>query len=748
MKFLQISSRFRRPMSITFSSARSRLPFTYNSSHSHQRSYMPFCVCNFKVYSLSCATSPPFPSESSLTPASNFVDEFAKVLCCDDLQSVADHPLSAECQKRLPDLDDHQFLAILCNFDAFFQQKGGNFRSGPDEDNPLNKLMSSLDSECCKRFADGSADDYSRALSLLETHSFFLAVHRSKMVNRVLRHNCKTPFSSSKPLLHRYLAFMNQHRLWIKPFKFYWVEYALEHRLDELDVPDICAFLQAYVVTLNRYISKDELLVRIFAKFTNQLDGIHKSHLLTFLLFANRLMYLYQYETITPHVTKLLNFLNHNFEAYPLTCHINAAALSSKLLICRPQYLQKICDAIVKIPEISVDAFLNVDTAGDTSERTQNFHIKGMSTPSLSPGEVENHFSCSSAKAGSQFTSSRQLSEFSQSTKLLNKVTEASPVPPVQSGHSIPCSNSSMVSLFPYNKNNIPTMHMMTLTNVVVFFNCFHLAAQLKPFLESSPVSHYFLDKSPRLYVSVMTYLAFVGLFSHSISTFLSTDFLLKTFKRLHIFKIPRHIFFLNATVEIECPNYNGPYLEPELRCKKNEFMMKHCPKKVFFVDKQTFQAIYKMYAYEAAAKEYVLYKYTMDEAATLLGELFGGNNYTHVCRALPHLSGENLIWCMDAAGNPQKLSAEVKEARAINFEFIDPEQQRWFILVCSSVNIHDKEGPGPMVVYREVPKVRQMKLLGFQVVEVVHEEWEMMNRDQKMSILKEKLGMPVSKSR
>lgn len=757
MKFLQITSHFCRPVSITFASVRNRLPFSCSSSsHSHRQSYLPICGCKF--YSLSNSVNPACPSEASLTPTSNLVQEFAKVLHNDDLLLVANHPVSVECQKRLQDLDDHQFLAILSNFDAFFQQKGSNFCGKPNENNPLNKLMLSLDSECCKRFADG--DNYTRALSLLETHRFFLAVHHSKMIQRVLRRNCKTPFSAPKPLLHRYLAFMNQHRLWDKPFKFYWLEYALQARLDELDVPDICAFLQAYVVTLNRFISNDELLINIFAKFTNQLDSIHKSHLLTFLLFANRLMYLYQYATITPHVAKLLHFLNTNFEAYPLTCHINAAILSSKLLLYRPQYLQKICDAILKMPEISVDAFLNVSTAGDPQARTQPLDVVGTSLPSSSLGKVDNHSSCSSTIVSSQFNFSgtemkNRPSEFSQPTNMVKEVT-VSPVSVsvlkneiqpsmVESDHSIPRSDSSMVSLFPYNKNTLLAMHIVNFTNTVAFFNCIDVAAQLKPFLESSPVRQYFLDASPKLYVSAITYLAFVGLFSHSISTFLSNEFLLKTFKRVNVFKIPRHIFYLDAAVQIECPNYHGDHLKPELRRKMDDFMIDHSPRKVHFVDKKTFQAIYKMYAYEAAAREYVLYKYTMDEAAALLGELFGGDDYTHVCRALPDLSGENLIWCMDAAGNPKKLSAEVKEGRVINFESIDLQQHRWFILVCSSLNIHDKEGVGPMVVYKEVPKVRQMKLLGFQVVEVVHEEWETMSRDQRISILKAKLGLSAT---
>ncbi|KAK7595108.1 hypothetical protein V9T40_001541 [Parthenolecanium corni] len=749
MKYFQIISSFHSPFRIISSLFRNHPPLSYSCSlYSHRNLCLP--VCGRKFYSHSNTDKRP----NLIFNSSSLIQDFAEVLQSGDLRSVASHPISVDCQKRLPDLDDHQFLTVLSDYDSFFQRKGGSLRYGFNKSNPLNWLMTSFDSECSKRFADG---DFVKSLSILESHRFFLAVNRSKMINRVLRNNLKTPFTSPKPILRRYLAFMTRHHLWGQPFKFYQVEYALQVRLDELDVPDICSFLEAFIVTPSRYISNDELLISIFARFTNQLDSIHSSHLLTFLLFSNRQIYIYHYATLTPHVSKLLHFLNTNFEAYPLTCHINAVALSVKFLLHRPQYLQKICDAIVRMSEISVDAFLNGGSSGDCQARTLPLNVEDTAFPSScsvkmdngTPSISTNVDSCQLVPSFNGLEMKNFPSKLSDSTAIDKGVAEnlptenEHPLPTmVKNGHSGP----RVASSFRLNRDVTPALNITQFTNTVAFFNCNDMAAQLKPFLESNRVSQYFLEASPELYVRAITYLAYIGHFSHLISTFLSEEFLLETYKRISIFNVPRYIPELDAILQIECPNCQSHRLMPEFRRKMADFMLAHYPGKVRFVDRETLRAIHKNFVYEVVTREFVLYKYTMEEAASLISELFGGDGYTHMCRALPHLSGENLIWCTDAAGKPQKLSAEVKEARTLNFEVIDTEELRWFILVCSSCNIHDKERVRPMVVGREVLKVRQMKLLGFQVVEVVHEEWETMSRDQRLSILKQKLSSSVAK--
>lgn len=673
MNFSQISFHFRRLLPTISNSIRARPPFSYSSLY--YLSNPTACGCKFSSFA-----NTSIPPQDISSDTSTLIDEFARVLQHNDIYSVTSHPVSAECHQRLLDLDDQQFLALLNHFNSFYQQKGGIYREIFSKRNPLNWLLSSLDSECFKRFG---LRDYTEAFTILESNPVLCSAYESKMVNHVLRKCGKTPSSAPKPLLTRYVTLMNHHRLWRQPFNFYWLEYCLQHRFDELEIPELCLFLEAYVVTSYRFVSHDELLVNIFDRFIDELENIDKKHLLTFLLFANRQVYLYQYSTFTPRAIKLLSFLDSNFEAYPLIFHIYAASFSTKFLIYRPSYLQKICEAVIKIPASSFDDLRSTEISW----------IKFLPTS----------------------------------------------VVKIKRNHSIPETDQPLDSYFP-----LLAFQMKKLTHVVAFFNCTRLAPQLKSFLENDTMSRYLLDTNPAIYTHSITYLAYLGHFSHLIDTFLSEEFLLKVFKKLTPYRVHRHILRLDAAMEIECPDYAGHRLEPKFRSKMISFGLYHNPKRIVFYDKETLKVRYKTFPSEQALREHVLYKYTMDEAATLLAELLG-DDYTLMYRPLPHLTSKNLIWCTDAAGQPQKLPVEVKNGSIINFDAIDHYKQRWYVLVCSSRNAHDEEGPGAMVVGKEVPKVRQLRLLGFRVVEVVFEEWEMLTRDQKLNVLKLKLGLPVN---
>ncbi len=277
----------------------------------------------------------------------------------------------------------------------------------------------------------------------------------------------------------------------------------------------------------------------------------------------------------------------------------------------------------------------------------------------------------------------------------------------------------------------------------MAFFN-FHsrkadVYSELLNFLKREEIKTKFLLDHPKRFARIIAYLSYVGLYSNElVNLLLSNDFLRKTYKKLGHHAVHRHILRLDFGMGIECPSYVGNRLAPDFREKFANFLVDNHPKNCYRVDHIAFENSYKMFPSEHACNEHVLYNRTMEDASYILNDILGGDEYTHVCRILPHWPGKNLIFCTGTDKTARKLTPTIKGNQRLDLQELD-ENFWWFALVCSSRN---KYGGGkPMVVGKEIPKVRQLKRLGFRILNVVHEDWELMTGDEKSDLLRKQIS-------
>lgn len=226
------------------------------------------------------------------------------------------------------------------------------------------------------------------------------------------------------------------------------------------------------------------------------------------------------------------------------------------------------------------------------------------------------------------------------------------------------------------------------------------------------------MNKFPRTLIALIHYLCLKGIYDETlIQKVLDMEFLYNAYgKKQYMFG--REILYIDTTVELEYPNYNGPRLPPEIR----NYLSKKYSETIVDPNKNK------------KSKHHLWHLEVKGTAETIFGKDYIVEKYL-----LPNHPRADIVVNLNNDKEPQPLDCNFKNKEAFTGLVRAPKDGNYFVLVVASKNMCLYQSTIPNG--ETLSKMKQLRLLGYKPILIHNEEWPSGNTLEKMKYLKSLLG-------
>ncbi|XP_019872649.1 FAST kinase domain-containing protein 5, mitochondrial [Aethina tumida] len=224
----------------------------------------------------------------------------------------------------------------------------------------------------------------------------------------------------------------------------------------------------------------------------------------------------------------------------------------------------------------------------------------------------------------------------------------------------------------------------------------------------------------PRSLSCSLHYLSLRGLYSHQLlDKVLDKTYIEDTYGK-NIKCLPREIFFLDGSLQVECPDYTGNRLLPKTRYKAAKWHTEFTP------------------SHDQWKKISIADQLILDTIDTIT-EYVGDKRYLYIEHVLPHFSKADVILCKDNTTN--KFVEPIGFTNYVFGDIMVPHKDdnlKWYAVVIAGWNntIRDTNFP----VGQIVTKMRQLEKIGYTPILVIWSEFIDLNKEQKLYYIRNKL--------
>ncbi|XP_050292932.1 FAST kinase domain-containing protein 5, mitochondrial isoform X2 [Anthonomus grandis grandis] len=233
-------------------------------------------------------------------------------------------------------------------------------------------------------------------------------------------------------------------------------------------------------------------------------------------------------------------------------------------------------------------------------------------------------------------------------------------------------------------------------------------------------------NQHPRCLPAALNYLSLRGLYSYELmNRVLDYDFIINNFGKFPKL-LPRQLFCLDCAIDVECPDYKGNRLRPEIRYKaakwQTEWPPSHdqwkkiSPKDQFFLD-------------------------ALDSVKKVVGH--DTTDFVSVRHVVPHFPMADIIVCKDL--NTNKFTKLLGFERYIHGDVMFPHQDgtlKWYAILILTRNNTTRglknELPEPLGTL--AMKIRHLEKIGYNPVQVVWRNFLDLNFEDKVEYIRNKL--------
>lgn len=231
------------------------------------------------------------------------------------------------------------------------------------------------------------------------------------------------------------------------------------------------------------------------------------------------------------------------------------------------------------------------------------------------------------------------------------------------------------------------------------------------------------VTQHPMDFIMTMYYLSRVGVYPVDLLDILfSTEFIARAYpKGLTQFPLRKHyvlgqeLLTIDGGVGIECTDYKGNRLDANVRHNIQRYYCWNLPKLL--------STNLECVNFEKLVKSSRATTRTLYITRLALERVLGGARFVHTGYLLPHLPRPNLLFATSKEGTPVPLTSSVYEKMIVDRSSIDRDLE-WFTFGVYSFGGQASENEEGGLQAEEIPKVRQLKKMGFNVLRLVHREW------------------------
>uniref|UniRef100_A0A6P7F9H3 FAST kinase domain-containing protein 5, mitochondrial n=1 Tax=Diabrotica virgifera virgifera TaxID=50390 RepID=A0A6P7F9H3_DIAVI len=185
---------------------------------------------------------------------------------------------------------------------------------------------------------------------------------------------------------------------------------------------------------------------------------------------------------------------------------------------------------------------------------------------------------------------------------------------------------------------------------------------------------------------------------------------------------LPREIFSLDCSIDIECPDYKGNRLPPRLKYKAAKWLTEFTPS-------------YNQWKKLTAADKLILD--TIDAVSSVVG----GEKFMHINFILPHFSRADIVVCKNTITG--KVVEPVGFQNYVLGDVMFPHKDKsleWFAITVLGWNNTVKDTNIPLGHF--VMKQRQLRKIGYTPVFVIWSEFQNLSTDMMKQYISTKLGL------
>lgn len=257
--------------------------------------------------------------------------------------------------------------------------------------------------------------------------------------------------------------------------------------------------------------------------------------------------------------------------------------------------------------------------------------------------------------------------------------------------------------------------------------------------LEEEQMFSKFCNK-PRSLMQILSDLSLVGVYSHKyLDTVFTDQFQRKLLgHKLNRYRVTPELLVLHGSTALECPHYTGNQLDPELfnvSLLHRSYELPNCLRKPLHIQNIRSES---MPSCLRAPRTISTFNRMLYCTRSLLDELFGGVQYTHVCFLLPQFKRATIIFGVDDEGRPVPIPPEFRQQRILGRNLLDLDQQ-WYAFTFKSHNTYTNNEP--MLMGDEIAKDRQLREIGLKIVSITQHGWLKTSVEEKLNILSDELS-------
>jgi len=274
------------------------------------------------------------------------------------------------------------------------------------------------------------------------------------------------------------------------------------------------------------------------------------------------------------------------------------------------------------------------------------------------------------------------------------------------------------------NITNVRLKDMERLLNVLTMFD---FNPNIKPDIFMTVYEEIHKDKRiaeinqyPRCLPCTLNYLSLQGIYSYKlINRVLDLEFITINYGK-HAKMLPRELFSLDACIDIECPDYKGNRLPPNLKYKGAKWLTDFAPS-------------YSQYKKLTASDQFFL------DTVDTVKKIIGSEELMYIHHVLPHFTRADILLCQDKT--TKKYVKPPCFERYVLGDIMIPFNDgslKWHALVVVGWNNTIRQTS--LLLGHSLMKERQLRKIGYNPVMIIWNEFIKLSPEEKEEYVMQKL--------